>query len=157
MNNKTTLWERCALSKLMLVAILVFGGGNLAVAEDDIVIYDGGSTLPTNWTANNSNIHVSDNEIVSIDGAANYITSNVAYSFENRKLVVVAKRTDNTDAYIRISYKNGYSYTTLETIGYGTTCSNSNELYSDDYVEVITGNLTVTNQNLRITAKNKEY
>ena len=92
---------------------------------------------------------------MSIDGGANYITSDNPYTFENKKLVVVAKRTDNSDSYVRIAYKNGYSFTTLATFGYGTSCSNSNELYdSNNYIEVTTGNLSVTAQNIRITVKN---
>ena len=147
------IFRKSIAARLLLLFSLLVGGGNSVVA-DDIVIYDEGSEIPTGWTGN-TYISCINNELVSSGSGAGYITSSSSFNFTDKKLVVVAKRTDDTDSYVQIANKNGYIFSVLATFGYGTTCSKSNELYdSDNYIEVTTGNISVNNVPIRITARN---
>ncbi len=154
MNKRTTLWERCTLSKLMLVAILVFGGGNLALA-DDIVIVDG-STIASGWTTNS--ITTGEDYITASTTSMSTLTSPSDFSISNKKLVVNAQRIEDSEAYIGITTGTSlYSYTYLFAYkrGTSTTYTNYNELfYSDGYMELISDNITTSGTQVKIIAKN---
>ncbi len=153
MKFKTFTLRTNLLSKLLLSLALLIGSAD--VWADDIVIYNEGAAIPDGWTKNSS-ISVDGNKLVSSGNTAGYITSSTTFNIANQKLVIVAKRTDNTDAYVRLSDGSGYSYTARVTFGYGTT-SKTYELYSSEhYIELISGLYSVSGKNLRITAKNVE-
>ena len=144
----TLLLNKSLLSKLALIALLLTGGGNCAWG-DDIVIYDEGSTIPDGWT--NNNLSIVDNKLVAPDMSSCYITSTSTYTFSNKRFVIVAKRTSETDSYVRISNSSGYW--TYMNFGYGTTTS-SYEMFSTDYMELVSDPYTVSENLLRITCKN---
>lgn len=152
MKKKTIhLLTKSMLTKLALVAALILGNVSLAVAED-IVIYNEGGEIPTGWTANGY-ISVDNNELVSSGSTAGYITSSGTYNFSDMKLVVVAQRTDDTDAYVRVSSSSSY-YSYIMSIGYGSTTKTYEWFDKDNYIELISDNFSVTDKNLRISVKN---
>ncbi len=133
MNKRTTLWERCALSKLMLVALLVFGGGNLALA--DTVIFNG--SVDEGWEYKNStgttNTPNTNGELYDGGGSYSpktYTSKNMISITAGQTIKIVAKRSSSLSSslpIIKVNYSTDKtSWTTLKEYGINDITSNSN-------------------------------
>ena len=152
MKNFTLFSGKRLIVRLALaVAMIATWGGQ--VWADDIVIYEEGNDIPSGWI--NSNISVSNNNLVCGNTAGN-ITSQSSFTFTNKKIVIAAIRTDDTDAYVQVacnSPSSQFSYTVASQFAYGT--KKTYEMYeSEDYIELITDNISVSEQKIRILMKN---
>ena len=141
------LFSKSLLSKLALMAILIVGGGNSAWA-DDIVIFDGGSSYGSGFSGGT----ITNGEIVCSSSMVS-ISSSTEITLSNHKLVICAKRTNTSDSYIKFGTYASYQLTAITTFGYGTT-TQSYELFCDNYIELISDNITKTASNFRFQAKN---
>ncbi len=143
MTQKFYLLSKSLLTKIALVAALMSWGGINNVWADEIVVFDNESDVRSGWTKNS--VTVTDN-LLSFGSSIHYVGSSSTISLTNTKLVVVAKRTNqSTDAYV---------HTAKQTIGYSTTTKIYDMYDSDNYMELIFDTYSCTEKNIKIYGKN---
>ena len=148
MTQKFYLLSKSLLTKIALVAALMSWGGINNAWGDEIVVFDNESDVRSGWTKNS--VTVTEN-LLSFGSSTHYVGSSSNISLTNTKLVVVAKRTNqSTDAFVRLSE----GYTTKQTIGYSTTTKIYDMYDSDNYMELIFDTYSCTEKNIRIYGKN---
>ena len=143
------------LGKFVLLVALFVGGGTIAWADDDIIVFDG-SSIASGWqngAGNSSNNYtIVSGELISNTSSYSRLQSTSAFSFENKRAIVKAKRMNTDESYI-ILYA-GWSATTVK-FGYNSSTASGNEIYSsDEYIELISDKFTVNNAKLDFRGKN---
>lgn len=143
------------LSKLVLLVALFVGSSKSVFAIDAPIVILNGGTITTGWSKNTyldtgaTECYTNSTTMIA------YIQSPSALTFNNKKLVIRAKRTADSDVFMGYSVEGSY-YTYNYLFNYNNS-SNKNKYEmsnSEEYVEYISDNFSVDSKIIRIVLKN---